>query len=112
MSLYLGVPPYTRINLHDWALFVTNTSNNALNGKTNNTGSLTLKTSTASTTVILAKGRLGPDTQIHLAPKSSNAAAAIPTTWVSSRDVETGKFVLTHASNTQADRIFDFILVG
>lgn len=112
MSIYLGVPPYVSVSLNDWALYVTNAINNSLNGKTNNTGSVTLTTSTVSTTVILAEGRLGPDTQIHLSPTTSNAAAAIPTTWISSRNVSTGKFVLTHASNTQADRNFNFILVG
>lgn len=112
MSLYLGVPPFNGVDIYDWCLFARTTINNNLNGKTNNTGSTTLRTSTVSTTVSLAIGRLGPDTVILLQPTTSNAAAAIPTTWVSSKDAQTGKFVLTHASNTQADRTFNFILVG
>lgn len=114
MSEFNGVPPYNGIDLDDWLKRARLVVNGSLNGKTNNTGSFTLATSTVSTTVVLALGRLGPDTVILPMPLTANAAAEIGagTMWVSSRNVATGKFVLTHASNTQADRTFNFIMVG
>jgi len=114
MAKYPGVPPYNRIDINDWAIYVTNTANNCLNGKTNNIGNVTLHTSTVSTTVTLASGRLGIDTVILFEPKTANAAGEIGAggMFVSTKDPSTGKFVITHASNAQADRSFNFILVG
>lgn len=112
MSEYLGVPPYNRIDINDWCLYARNTINGVLNGKTNNTGSVTLRSSTSSTTVTLAIGRLGVDTVILLQPTTSAAAASLSTTWVSTKDSATGKFVLTHANTGGGDRTFNFILVG
>ncbi len=113
-SLYPGVTPYNGVNLQDWVLHARNTINGCLNGKTNNTGAVTLATSTATTTVVLAKGRLGPNTVILFEPTTANAAAEIGagTMWVSTKDSLNNKFMITNASNAQADRIFNFILVG
>lgn len=114
MSMFDGVPPYNGNNTTTWIHKARTTINNLLNGKSNNTGSFTLATSTATTVVTLAQGRMGPDTVILYQPLSLNAAAEIGagTMFVSSKDVETGVFRLTHASNTQNDRNFAFILVG
>lgn len=111
---YPGVPVFNGNNINDWMLHARNTINGCLNGKINNTGTVTLATSTVTTVVTLALGRLGPDTVILFEPKTANAAAEIGagTMWVSSRDVATGVFRITNASNTQNDRTFAFILVG
>lgn len=109
-----GVPPYNDVNQKDWLLHARNTINGVLNGKSNNIGTVTLNTSTATTTVVLAIGRLGVDTAILFEPTTLNAAGEVGagTMFVSTKDPETGKFNITHASNTENDRTFNFILVG
>jgi hypothetical protein len=42
--------------------------------------------------------------EVMLSPRTANAAAAIPTTYVSA--VEQGTFTLAHANNVQADKTF------
>jgi len=80
--------------------------NNAVNGKTNNTGSITLTAS--STTTTIADERLGFDSVILLSPLTSNAAAQSP--YVSSK--LKGSVVITHASSSNTDLNFDYIIVG
>lgn len=111
---YPGVPPFNGEDINDWVFHARLTINGCLNGKTNNTSSVTLQTSTATTVVTLAKGRLGPNTVILFEPTTAHAAAEIGngTMWVSSKDVANGVFRITNASNTQNDRTFNFILVG
>lgn len=109
-----GVSIFNGNNINDWMLHARNTINNCLNGKTNNTGAVTLATSTATTVVTLAKGRLGPNTVILFEPTTANAAAEIGagTMWVSTKDPLNNQFMITNASNTQNNRTFNFILVG
>lgn len=109
-----GVPPFNGEDVNDWIFHARLTINNTLNGRTNNVGSVTLITSTVSTTVVLAEGRLGPATVILFEPTTANAAAEIGngTMWVSTKDPLNNKFILTTASNAQADRIFNFVLIG
>ena len=111
---YPGVPPYNGINIGDWTTHARNTINGLLAGKSNNTSTVTLTTSTSSTTVVLAKGRLGPNTVILFEPKTANAAIEISTAtmWVSTIDSLNNKFILTNAVNNKNDRTFNFILVG
>ncbi len=111
---YPGVPPYNESNLNDWMWHARNTVNGCLNGKLNNTGTVTLTTSTATTVVQLALGRLGPNTVILFEPTTQTAATEIygATMWVSSRDVATGVFRITNANNANNDRTFNFILIG
>jgi len=79
-----------------------------LNGKTNNTGTITLTAGAGSTAVTFDKA--GSNSKITLSPTTSNAAAAIATTYVSAKGKKT--FTLTHANNAQTDRIFDFVVTG
>lgn len=111
---YPGVPPYNGANVADWLRHARNTINGCLNGKTNNTSTVTLNTSTATTTVVLAEGRLGPNTVILFEPTTANAAAEIGagTMWVSTKDPLNNRFLITNASNTQNDRTFNFVLIG
>lgn len=79
-------------------------------GKTNNTGSVTLTANTTTTTVTLAKGQIGKDTVITLAPTTANAKAeGIP---YYSVNVTNNSFTITHANNAQTDRTYGYILVG
>ena len=111
---YPGVPPYNGANIPDWLRHARNTINGNLNGKTNNTSTVTLTTSVASTTVVLASGRLGPNTVILFEPTTANAATELygATMWVSTKDPLNNKFILTNANNTNNDRTFNFVLIG
>lgn len=82
---------------------------NALgSGRSNAIGTVTLTASTTTTTV--TDRRAGIDSVIALMPTTANAAAALATTYVSSRVI--GSFVLTHASNAQADKTFKYAIQG
>ena len=109
-----GLPPWNGVNVNDFMLKIRTVVNGCLNGKSNNTGSVTLNTNTSSTTVVLATGRLGPNTYINFMPMTANAAVELSTAtmWVSTIDPLNNQFILTNAVNNQNDRTFTFILVG
>lgn len=109
-----GVPPYNGININDWTIHARNTINGLLLGKSNNTGTVTLHTSTSSTTVVLAKGRLGPNTVILFQPLTADAVTEVSTAtmWVSTLDSLNNKFIITNAVNNKNDRTFNFVLIG
>lgn len=114
MSTYDGVAQYVRQNIDKWAIQNTNVTNGVLNGKTNNTGSVTLDANSATTTVTEASGRIGPDTVILFMPTTANAAteAGAGSIYVSSRNVASNTFTITHANNAQTDRAFKYVLIG
>ena len=84
--------------------------NNILDGKINSTGTVTL-TASAATTVV-TEDRAGATSVILFMPTTANAAAeqAAGGMFVSSRGKQT--FTITHANNSQADRTFDYIVIG
>jgi len=84
--------------------------NQILDGKLNATGSVTLTASATST--VVTENRAGSDSVILFMPTTSNAAAeqAAGGFYVSSRSKQT--FTITHASNTQTDRTFEYIVIG
>lgn len=77
-------------------------------GRHNAFGSLTLTANAALT--VVSHPNCGLDSVVLLSPRSANAAAAIPTTWVSA--VDRGSFTLSHANNAQVDRTFDYTVTG
>ena len=77
-------------------------------GRSNAVGVCTLRASQTTTTVTAQN--CGADSKVFLSPTTANAAAALATTYVSL--VSTGSFVLTHASNVQADKTFGFVCLG
>jgi hypothetical protein len=81
-----------------------------MDGKSNNTGEVTLDT--GSTTTVVTEFRAGAKSYIGLMPQTSNAAAEIGngTIYVSSRGDQ--QFTLTHASNAQNDRTFTYVVIG
>lgn len=109
-----GVPPFDGTNINNWAISARLTINNLLNGKSNNTDSVTLHTSTSTTTVVLAKGRIGPNSVILFMPRTANAAVEISTgtMYVSTIDSLNNQFMITNAVNTKNDRTFSYIIVG
>jgi len=80
--------------------------NNTMNGKTNNTGSITLAVGGATSTVINDE-RIGFDSVVILTPTTSNASGF-------DYYIETAKASATirHAANTTAGRTFRYMVVG
>lgn len=79
-----------------------------MDGKINATGTVTLAASAATT--VVTDFRAGGDSVILLSPRTSNAAAAISTTYISTRAKQS--FTLTHANNAQTDRTFNYAVIG
>lgn len=80
----------------------------AFDGKTNNTGTLTLATGGATTTDIDDQ-RIGPTTIAFLTAIDQNGAASIPT--ISQAVVQPGKIRLTHAASALT-RTIGYALFG
>lgn len=81
---------------------------NAVAGKTNNVGDVTLTAS--STTTTLTDVNLTPNSHIAFTPTTANAATAMAGLYVSARDNETA--TLTHASSANADQTFTYAIFG
>ena len=80
----------------------------ALDGKLNNTGTLTLATGGATTTVI-EDPRISGTTFAVLIPLDQNAAASMTT--ISQEVTDVGEITLTHAASGLT-RAFGFVLFG
>jgi hypothetical protein len=81
---------------------------NALQGKLNCTGSITLTAS--STTTTLSDARIGAASVILFMATTANAATAAAALYVSART--RGSATLTHASSANVDQTFAFIVIG
>ena len=84
--------------------------NRVIEGRTDNFGSVTLEASTARTIVRPSGALISENSVVLLSPRTANAAGALATTYVES--VENGGFTLAHASNSQADKTFDYVWIG
>lgn len=73
-------------------------------GASNSLGEITL--SAGTTTTLVTDNRATPDSHVSLCPLTVNAAAAIPTTYVSSRTQ--GAFTLSHSNAGTVDRTFSY----
>lgn len=113
-TTFPGVPDFVTTNLSDWIRKARITINGCLNGRTNNTGTFTLAANTVSTNVVIAEGRLGPDTVVVFVPTTSTAATAFGSggMWQSSRSELTNTFSFTHPNTADSDKIFQYVLVG
>ena len=83
--------------------------NNIMNGKTNNTGTVTLAVASATTTTINDE-RIGYDSIITFMPTTANAASAMTNLCVSAKTK--GSATLTHSANTSADKTYGYIIIG
>jgi hypothetical protein len=83
-----------------------------MGGKGNNVIDVTLAASAASTTVTDA--RIGVNTVCLLMPTTANASAEIGngTVYVALASRVNGAVAITHANNSQTDRVFKLVLVG
>lgn len=111
-----GVPQYMPEPL-EWCRRIAALINTGLlQGKTNNTGTVTLTANAATTAVALAAGRLGVDTVILFDPLTANAAADLygggMYVLTANRDVSGNAFTITHPNNANADKSFRYTLIG
>lgn len=97
-----------------WLIQMAHILNGVMNGRTNNTGIVTLTASSATTTVTLSEGRIGINTFVLFIPLNASAATEFGagSLYVSSRDVTNNTFTITHVNSGTTDRRFGFILVG
>lgn len=72
-----------------------------------NTGSVTLTSSVTST--VVSNPKIIPSSVVMLQPKTSAAASALATTYISS--IGAGQFTIAHTSATTA-RTFDYVIHG
>lgn len=106
--------PSFRTDNEEWDRDQSRVLNGAMIGKTNNTGTITLTANSATTTLTLAPGIVGTDTQLFLFPKTANAAAEVGagTLYISGSSVTNNTFTITHANNAQTDRTYSYQFVG
>jgi hypothetical protein len=83
--------------------------NNLVEGKSNNTGTVTLAVASATTTTLYDE-RIGYDSVIVFMPTTANAASAMTNIYVSAKTQ--GSATLTHSANTSADKTYGYIVVG
>ena len=81
--------------------------NNLMNGKSNNTGKVTLTASATSTTV--TNNLVNPNSIIVLQPLTEDAAEHFKDTWPIAGDKS---FVINHNSNASTTREIGYIVVG
>lgn len=82
--------------------------NNIMDGKTNNTGTITLASSATST--ILYDARISAESVIIMTPMTSNAAKEFGTTYISARS--NGQATITHQNTGHADLDYTYAIIG
>jgi len=105
------VPSFAR-DFNDWLRNAAPAINDLMHGHSNNSGTVTLTASVASTT--LTDDRLAWSSAVVLVPTTANAAAEIGngTLYISETGRVNGSVVITHANNVQTDRTFRFLIQG
>lgn len=95
-------------DLGRWSREIAQAVNLIIDGRSNAIGSVTLTSSAAST--VVTDLRVGTSSRILLMPTTSNAAAALATTYIGTVGNQT--FTITHANNGQTDKTFKYAIVG
>ena len=83
--------------------------NNLVEGKSNNTDSVTLAVASATTTTIYDE-RIGYNSVILLMPTTANAASVLSTTYIGTTNK--GNAVITHTANTITDKKYRYLIVA
>lgn len=83
--------------------------NNLVEGKSNNTGTITLAVDNATTTTIYDE-RIGYNSIIMLMPTTANAVSSLTNVYISAR--AKGSAIITHSANTDIDKTYGYIIVG
>lgn len=79
-----------------------------IQGRSDATLEVTLRAN--QTTTVVTAINCSKDCEVFLSPRTANAAAAIPTTFISS--VVQGSFTITHSSSAQLDRTYGVVCLG
>jgi len=95
-------------NIEEWLREIAKAVNLMIDGQSNAVGEFTLTAGATST--VIADLRVGIDARILLMPTTANAAAALTTTYISSIGKQT--FTISHANNSQTDKIFKYAIIG
>lgn len=106
---FRGVEPYLTDHA-EWIKRSARSQQAVLQGKTNNTTTITLEAGTTTTT--LTDPRITFQSVIALVPTTANAAAALATTYQLTAGRVNGEREFTHDNNGQTDRTFDVTIVG
>jgi len=106
------VPPRYLANADDHRRLLGETVARMMQGKTNNTGTVTLTASAATTTITDAT--IGYASAVIFIPVTSNAAAEIKngTLYYANTSRKNGQLTVNHANNSQTDRDFQYVVVG
>jgi len=99
--------PKVRLN-QPWDLLARSVLNNAISGKLNVVGEVTLTAGAATT--VLADPLITRASCVSLMPLTANAAAALPALHFDPTD--SGSVVIHHANTAQADRRFRYLIMG
>lgn len=99
--------PKVRLN-QPWDILARTILNNAISGKLNVVGELTLAPNSAMTT--LEDPLITRASSISLMPLSANAATALATLYF--EPTASGSVVIHHADNAQTDRRFRYAVMG
>ena len=83
--------------------------NGLIEGKSNNTGEVTLAVASATTTTVYDE-RIGFNSVMILMPTTSNAVSVIASTYISATNK--GNAVITHTANTLTGKTYRYIIVG
>lgn len=81
-----------------------------LEGRSNAVGTVTLTHDGSATTTTVTAQNCGPNSNVYLMPETDWAAAALPTTYVSS--ISSGQFIITHQPTSNATETFGWFCVG
>ena len=98
------------LDIGEWIREVAGIANSLRDGKINSTGTVTLTSNAATTT--LSDRRIGRTTKVVLVPTTANAAGALATTYLTYPNASTEAAVINHANNAQSDRLFGYVLQG
>lgn len=79
-------------------------------GRSNATGTATLTASAASTVVTALT--CGEGSTVLLMPTTANASAEIGAGTIYIGTVANGSFTITHANNSQTDRVYRWVAIG
>jgi hypothetical protein len=109
MTVSYPIPPRNLPDdLPSWLRQVANAVISLFDGKSNNTGLVTLRASQTTTT--LDDQRITAQSFIEFMPLTANARAAKANLYVSAQGKQTA--TLTHASNAAVDQDFRYVVVG
>ena len=87
---------------------ISNTVNNTLDGKLNSTGDVSLRASQTTTTLV--DERISLNSVIILEPTNANSNTAKANLFVSAKI--NGSATLTHASSSNTDQNFGYVVIG